>query len=504
MPLTAAFASSSSSSSLPQADQYNKLFNGNIPISYLDSLSALCLSDPFDILDLQSLPSLMSPDPSLKDSFDDDEEMDGYEIFAAPQGQSRLNPTLISQQQYQQYQFQQLQLQLQHYQLHPNQALQPMQPLSAAPDTSAHENEPKPKTPLQILRPNHPMVLQRTLSMPSLHQYFADPHSHNQQQRQQQSQPHHESSQPLTANFTPSINQQSIASTVYAPSTEFSPAYRVPGATRFTPLSEALVDPLDHYLSSFQIQSSILENTIPALDQDIDLMMLSNLILSPTTEQDEASVYSEITSNSMFSSPPSWTSSSTSRDCSPKLSPASIGLQEPKSASSSLFVAPPPCSSSSIASAPASTFSPTTVTTPSPKRRKRVRPPTAKKPKKIRPTTFPCAEIGCGKSFSRAYNLTSHMKTHSKERPFVCGSCSLGFARRHDLERHIRLHTGEKPYSCPICEAGFMRNDALLRHQKLCGVAGSSFAPIMDRHYLGQNVIAMERENHSRGGILSS
>ncbi|KAF9287810.1 hypothetical protein BGZ68_001227 [Mortierella alpina] len=68
------------------------------------------------------------------------------------------------------------------------------------------------------------------------------------------------------------------------------------------------------------------------------------------------------------------------------------------------------------------------------------------------------------------------MKTHSTEKPFLCGMCPLAFARRHDRERHLRLHTGVKPYPCNICGAGFMRNDALHRHQKLCGSAGSSFA----------------------------
>ncbi|ORZ11260.1 hypothetical protein BCR41DRAFT_287476, partial [Lobosporangium transversale] len=83
---------------------------------------------------------------------------------------------------------------------------------------------------------------------------------------------------------------------------------------------------------------------------------------------------------------------------------------------------------------------------------------------RFKPTSFECNVPGCGKTFSRAYNLTSHMKTHSSERPFQCGSCHLAFARRHDLERHVRLHTGEKPYTCEDCGCGFMRNDALHRH----------------------------------------
>ncbi|KAI8606044.1 hypothetical protein EDD21DRAFT_285451, partial [Dissophora ornata] len=86
---------------------------------------------------------------------------------------------------------------------------------------------------------------------------------------------------------------------------------------------------------------------------------------------------------------------------------------------------------------------------------------------KIKPTSFVCDAPDCGKVFSRAYNLTSHMKTHSAERPFLCGSCPLAFARRHDRERHVRLHTGEKPYSCEICGTGFMRNDALHRHLRI-------------------------------------
>ncbi|KAG0285086.1 hypothetical protein BGZ96_010626 [Linnemannia gamsii] len=382
-------------------------------------------------------------------------------------------------------------------------------------EPAADVAESSPKSPLQILRPNHPMVLQRTLSMPSLNQFFsaggADPLiQYQQQQQQRHHHPQQTSSQPLPELFASSHDQHSLVSApVFAPSgsVSSSPVYHVPGASRFAPLSEVLIDPLDHYLASFQSQRPILANTIPALDQDMDLMMLSSLILSPTTDQDDASLYSATASNPIFSSP--WASSSTSRENSPLLSPRGVAYHGPDSflssslpysitsPSSSSSTAPqfhssaPPAPASAPASASASsstTPSSNTVTSTAAgtKRRKRVRPPTVKKPKKIRPTSFPCAEPGCGKVFTRAYNLTSHMKTHSSEKPFPCGECPLAFARRHDRDRHIRLHTGEKPYSCSICGVGIMRNDALLRHQKLCSLAGSSFAPMMDhRQYLG-------------------
>ncbi|KAF9969172.1 hypothetical protein BGZ73_008596, partial [Actinomortierella ambigua] len=87
---------------------------------------------------------------------------------------------------------------------------------------------------------------------------------------------------------------------------------------------------------------------------------------------------------------------------------------------------------------------------------------------KLKPASFVCQAEGCGKEFSRQYNLTSHMKTHSEERPFPCGICHLAFARRHDRERHSRLHTGYRPYKCRYCRSGFMRNDALHRHYREC------------------------------------
>ncbi|KAG0257088.1 hypothetical protein BGZ95_005328, partial [Linnemannia exigua] len=331
-------STSSSSSSTSQLDHYTNLINGTISIAFLNTLNTFPSSDAFDALDLQSLPSLMSPDPSIydhhSDSFDDDEDMDVYDIFASPtHGQSRPNPVLFDNQRLQQQQQQQqqyyrhllLQQQQQQQQQHNNNNSSSHSQMQSFPplEESAHVEEHKPKSPLQILRPNHPMVLQRTLSMPSLHQFFVNPLLQHQQQQQRLPQ---QSSQPLAESFASPLDQQSLVSApVYASSSSVSssPAYHVPGAARFAPLSEALIDPLDHYLASFQSQRSILENTIPAQDQDMDLMRLSSLILSPTSEQDDVThAYAASASNSLFSSSLSWPSSSNSRECSPGLSPS--------------------------------------------------------------------------------------------------------------------------------------------------------------------------------------
>ncbi|KAK8073631.1 hypothetical protein PG994_004530 [Apiospora phragmitis] len=46
----------------------------------------------------------------------------------------------------------------------------------------------------------------------------------------------------------------------------------------------------------------------------------------------------------------------------------------------------------------------------------------------------------CTKRFTRAFNLRSHLRSHTNEKPFVCIVCGKQFARKHDCKRHQTIH----------------------------------------------------------------
>jgi KRAB domain-containing zinc finger protein len=70
----------------------------------------------------------------------------------------------------------------------------------------------------------------------------------------------------------------------------------------------------------------------------------------------------------------------------------------------------------------------------------------------------------CSKTLTQFYNLTIHMRRHTKEVPFKCNFCKKKYINLESLQRHIASHTNEKAFKCSKCYKEFKTSGDLKQH----------------------------------------
>lgn len=82
---------------------------------------------------------------------------------------------------------------------------------------------------------------------------------------------------------------------------------------------------------------------------------------------------------------------------------------------------------------------------------------------------FICHWKGCDrrkKGFPKRFKIITHIRTHTKEKPFQCSMCEKAFSNQERLKIHTRSHTGEKPYTCPMkgCDKSYSNTADRFKH----------------------------------------
>ncbi|CAH1106185.1 unnamed protein product [Psylliodes chrysocephalus] len=71
----------------------------------------------------------------------------------------------------------------------------------------------------------------------------------------------------------------------------------------------------------------------------------------------------------------------------------------------------------------------------------------------------------CGRKCLSANALTTHKKTHEREKPvFTCEICGKIYKLAYLFREHMYVHTGEKPFLCSVCGATFISQSKLNQH----------------------------------------
>ena len=103
----------------------------------------------------------------------------------------------------------------------------------------------------------------------------------------------------------------------------------------------------------------------------------------------------------------------------------------------------------------------------------------------------------CKRVFARPFTLKSHIRRHTKERPYTCTVCERSFSQSATLENHKLTHTGAKPHQCHLCLKRFAHQTSLKTHLRIHTGEQPYHCELCDRRFTDGSTLQKHRRIHS-------